>query len=67
MNSAASYTNKVRVQAVAKNTKVEYSGGVAVPPKPIYSSIGCTGNYSVIHYRPPPYCVLGKFCLVIDK
>jgi len=51
--SAAWYTNKVRVQAVAKNTKVEYPGGVAQPIKPVYSSSNCNPNYSVLKYFKP--------------
>ncbi len=50
MQSAAAYTNKKRVIAIAKNTKVDYPGGVARNQGNLQPSIGCNPNFTPNNY-----------------
>jgi hypothetical protein len=50
MNSSAGHTNRVRVIAEAKNTKVSYPGNVANNYNPIESAYGCSPVYQTITY-----------------
>ena len=45
--NASAYTNKVRVLAQSKNTKVSYPADVANNSQPLISTIGCTPNFTV--------------------
>lgn len=56
MSSAACFTNKVKVIAQAKNTKVEYPGNVGSNSDPLKATIGCSPNFSVQVYTPLPAC-----------
>lgn len=56
MSSAACYTNKVRVVAYSKNTKVNYSGNIAVNSDPLYASLGCNPNFAIQRYTVAPDC-----------
>jgi hypothetical protein len=58
MKSASCYTNKVRVLAEAKNTKVQYPGDVARNWFYLYPAGPCNPNFQVIQYTGRP-C----FCL----
>jgi hypothetical protein len=48
--TAQAYTNRLRLLAVANNTKVQYTRGIAVNNNPIYSTIGCKPNFKSITY-----------------
>lgn len=50
MQSAAAYTNKKRVIAIAKNTKVDYPGGVARNHGNLQPTIGCNPNFTRNNY-----------------
>ncbi len=50
MQSAAAYTNKIRVIATAKNTKVDYPGGVGRNHGNLQSAIRCNPNFTPINY-----------------
>jgi hypothetical protein len=56
MRSAACYTNKVKVVAQAKNTKVNYPGGEAKNWDKMYATLGCNPNFAVQTYVVPPEC-----------
>ena len=51
MSSAACYTNRVKVVAQAKNTKVNYQGGEAKNRDSIYATLGCNPNFTVQNYK----------------
>jgi len=51
--SAAAYINKIRVQAIAKNTKVNYQGNVANPDNRLYSATNCPLNFTKLVYFKP--------------
>ena len=46
MQSAGAYINKVRVVTIAKNTKVEYPGGVGKNQGLLYPTIACNPNFT---------------------
>jgi len=50
MNSSAGHTNRVRVIAEAKATKVNYPGNVANNYNPIEAAYGCSPVYQTITY-----------------
>ena len=50
MPTASSYTNKRRVAAESKNTKVNYPGGVANGTQPLVAGCGLDMDYSPITY-----------------
>ncbi len=50
MSSAACYTNKIRIIAEAKNTKVEYPGKIGKNWNPLYSTLPCNSNYDILDY-----------------
>lgn len=56
MSTASCYVNKVRVLAEAKNTKVQYPGGVAKNWGQLYPAGPCNPNYQIILYQGRP-CV----------
>lgn len=56
MSSSACYTNRVKVIAQAKNTKVNYPGGEAKNFDPIYATLSCNPRFGVQKYLPPPDC-----------
>lgn len=56
MSSAACYTNKVKVVAYSKNTKVEYPGNVAINSDPLFASLGCNPRFALQKYTVPPSC-----------
>lgn len=51
MPSASSYTNKKRVAAISKNTKVEYPSGVASSTPGLEAACGLRRFYSLVDYR----------------
>ena len=48
--SSQSYTNRLRILAIANNTKVQYTRGIAVNNNPIYSTINCSPNFNILPY-----------------
>lgn len=50
MPSSACYTNKLRVNAEAQNTKVEYPRKIGLNNNPILSARNCSPNFSVLTY-----------------
>ena len=56
MSSAACYTNKVKVTAYSKNSKVNYPGNIAVNSDPLFASLGCNPRFTVQRYTVPPLC-----------
>lgn len=56
MSSAACYTNKVKVVAQAKNTKVNYPGGEAKNNDKVYATLGCNPNFAIQNYVPLTRC-----------
>lgn len=50
MPSAASYINKVRTEAQARVTKVQYPQTIATNQNPLYSSIACNPNFEKLNY-----------------
>jgi len=50
MNSSAGHTNRVRVRAESKNTKVSYPGNIANNYNPIEAAYGCSPVYQPITY-----------------
>lgn len=55
MSTAASYINKLRVETVARNTKVEYPGRVAKNIEPLAPSCLINPNFQVLSYTFKPY------------
>ena len=56
MSSAACYTNKRRVIAESKNSKVNYPGNIANGSQPLLPTLGCNPNFTVQSYTVPPSC-----------
>jgi len=63
MSSSACYTNKVRVLAIAKNTKVEYPGKVAKNWGQLYPAGPCNPNYQILTYTGKP-CICSRHLVV---
>ena len=51
MSSAACYINKIRVETIAKNNKVEYPGKVAKNIQPLAPACNTNPNFSVLNYK----------------
>jgi hypothetical protein len=59
MRTAAAYTNKVKVQTVAKNTKVDYPGNVAKNVQPLAPACAVNPAFGVLTYsNVRHYCAL---------
>jgi hypothetical protein len=56
MRTASCYTNKVKITAYAKNTKVDYPGHVAKNWELLQAALPCNPNFTVQNYIPPPIC-----------
>lgn len=54
MRSAAAYTNKVRIDAITSNNKVEYPGRLATNIQPLNPSCPTTPNFAVLNYVGVP-------------
>ena len=50
MPAASSYTNKRRVAAESKNTKVNYPGGIANGTQPMIAACGLNMSYAPVNY-----------------
>ena len=48
--STQAYTNRLRLLAIAGNTKVQQPRNIAVNNNSLYSTIGCTPNFKTISY-----------------
>jgi hypothetical protein len=64
MSSAAAYTNRVKVIAQAKNTKVDYPGHVAKNSDTLKATLGCSPNYTIQNYVITNMC---KKCILRIK
>jgi hypothetical protein len=51
MSTAAAYINKVRVQSIARNTKVEYPGRVAKNIEPLAATCASILDFTVLDYK----------------
>jgi hypothetical protein len=49
--SASQYTNKLRVEALARETKVQQSSRQAVVVRPLNATIGCNLDYSIYSFK----------------
>lgn len=54
--SAQGYTNKLRVNAEARLTKVQFPGKIALNINPIQSSVRLSPDFSKINYTIPCLC-----------
>jgi hypothetical protein len=54
--STQAYTNRLRILAVANNTKVQEPRNIAVNNNSLYSTINCNPNYKTITYNPNIRC-----------
>jgi len=59
MRSASAYTNKTRVEGIARNTKVEYPGKVAKNIEVLGPACATTPNFTTLEYiKSHNYCGL---------
>ncbi len=62
MRSASCYTDKVRTTAYAKNTKVQYPGGVAKNWEVLQATLPCNPNFTVQTYAVVLPCNYNPTC-----
>ena len=60
--STQAYINKLRILAIANNTKVQQPRNIAVNNNPIYSTIDCNPNFETLTYTPIITCSKAKVC-----
>ena len=58
--SASRYTNKLRVEAIARETKVQQFSGQAVVLRPLNATLGCNLDYNQYNFTQV-LCSLSKF------
>lgn len=67
MSSAATYINKIRVETIARNNKVEYPGKVAKNNQPLAPTCNINPNFEVLDYKFKPHkCDNKKVVLVLN-
>ena len=62
MRSASCYTNKVKITAYAKNTKVDYPGHVAKNWETLQAALPCNPEFTVQNYQPTIACNYNPTC-----
>ena len=55
--SAGAYINRIKVQAQARNAKVQYPGGRATNYNPLYATCASNPNFTILNYIP-----ISAFC-----
>lgn len=59
MSTASAYINKIRVETIVKNTKVEYPGKIAKNLEPLAPTCQINPSFTVLTYtRGHSYCGL---------
>ena len=65
MRTASCYTNKVKVTAYAKNTKVDYPGHVAKNWEVLQAALPCNPNFDIQNYIPNIPCSKNPTCFTL--
>jgi hypothetical protein len=64
MSSAQCFTNRIRVQAEARLTKVQFPGNLARNSNPLEASVALSPDYTKINYVITNFCKNRKGCLL---